>query len=226
MVNKFYPLLFLFIVFSIFSCTDDKSDVIILQDSINNQSNENNVVTDNIDTILRTKEKEYLKNLDIKEKKKLEIEKASQEINLSKKELLDFLPETLEGFKQLPASTGKTIENNNALTIYARKQFIDDKKRSILFDIFDYGRGNPVNNSVIYDSNPKDLDATATPYITDDVKGFFYWLNQKSYGHFEVMIDNRFVVMIRLSGFKHDDETLKEYISMINIKNLILSGKR
>ncbi len=226
MVKKFYILLFLLIGLSCYSCTEDKNDVVIMQDSINIQSDGNNKVSDKLDSARAIKEDNYLKNLEVKEKKKVKVEELNKEKNLPKEELAGFLPDTIAGFKQLPVSTGKTIESDNAITIYARKQFKDVNKRSILFDIFDYGKGNAVLNANIYETIPGDLDATANRYKTEDVKGFYYWLDQKPYGHIEVIVDNRFVIMVRLTGFKRDEEILKEFLNKINIKNIILSGKR
>lgn len=226
MIKKFYILLFLLIGLSCYSCTEDKTDVVTMQDSINIQSDDNNNVSDNLDSVRAIKEDNYLKNLEVKEEKKVKAEELSKEKNLSKEELVGFLPDTIAGFKQLPVSTGKTIESDNAITIYARKQFKDANKRTMLFDIFDYGKGNAVLNAHIYETIPNDLDATVNRYVTENAKGFYYWLDQKSYGHIEVIIDNRFVIMIRLTGFKRDEEILKELLNKINIKNIIISGKR
>lgn len=225
--------LFLLILSSIIllSCNDVEETVIINTDStqvIESISNSETLEsTKNIDSIRLLKEQEYLANQKLKEEKKVILDKVAKEKNLSKDKLLEFLPKNIDGFKELPSATGKTIESDDAITIFARKQFLDSKgKRSILFDIFDYGRGNPVLNAHIYENKPDDLDATVTDYKIPNAKGFYYWLNQKAYGHIEVLADSRFVVMVRLTGFEKNDDILKSYISMIDINNLIQSGKR
>jgi len=219
-----YPILLCFF-FSVTSCNNDSNTEPIVIDSVSNingQAKLSDTSKNSIDSKRIAKEEEYLKNLELKKQKSKVIELVAKEKNLTKDELKAFLPENLQGFDQIPASAGKTVENDTAVTIYVRKQFRDVKnKRTILFDIFDYGRGNKVLNSHIYEKVPDDLDAPAYPYKTSDAKGFFYWLEEKVYGHIEVLVDNRFVVMIRLNGFSRDDKSLEKYLNMINIKSLI-----
>jgi hypothetical protein len=228
MTNRFYLILILTVFvtgFLFISCIEDKPKEPLLVDTLQKLPDNSEIQSDNIDTLRAAKEAEYLANLKLREKKQEVFEKVAKEKNLSKEALIEFLPVALDGFKALPSSTGRTIENDSAITISARKQFIDDKRRTILFDIFDYGRGNRVLNSHIYEKVPEDLDAPAYPYEQPNAKGFYYWLDQRFYGHIEVLADNRFVIMVRTNGIERDDKTLENYIKKINITKLIKSGK-
>jgi len=229
MTDRFYLILVLMVFVSGFllvSCIEDKPKEPVLVDTIQNLPDNSKIQSDNIDSLRAAKEAEYLANLALKEKKQEVFEKVAKEKNLSKEAMIEFLPLSLEGFKALPPSTGRSVENDSAITISVRKQFIDDKRRTILFDIFDYGRGNRVLNSSIYEKVPEDLDAPAYPIELPNAKGFFYWLDQRFYGHIEVLADNRFVIMVRTNGIERDDKTLENYLKKINITKLIKSGKK
>ena len=226
MTGNYYLVLFLFFISTVLftiSCTQEKIE------PVKSEKNADTVVqsnydSNNIDSVRKVKEDEYLKNLEIKEKKKTAVVAVSKQKNLSKEVLLGFIPEQFDGFEQLPPMTGKMIENDTAVTVYVRRQF-KGKNRTLLFDIFDYGRGNPVTNAQMYEMVPTDLDAPAYPVELPGAKGFFYWLEQKVYGHIEVIADKRFIVKVRLNGFNRDDKLLKEYLNKINIKSLIKTGK-
>lgn len=226
MTGKFYLVLFLFFIsiglFTI-SCTQEKIEPLNSEKIAETVINSNNDST-NMDSVRIAKENEYFKNQELKEKKKVVLNTISKEKNLSKDVLLGFIPEQFDGFEQLPPMTGKMIENDTATTVYVRRQF-KGKNRTLLFDIFDYGRGNPVMNAKMYEMVPTDLDAPAYPVELPGAKGYFYWLEQKVYGHIEVIADKRFVVKVRLNGFNRDDKLLKEYLNKINIKSLIKFGK-
>jgi len=226
MTGNYYLVLFLFFISTVLftiSCTQEKIEPFKsekIPDTIVKRNHDSN----NIDSVRKVKEDEYLKNLEIKEKKKTAVVAVSKQKNLTKEVLLGFIPEQFDGFEQLPPMTGKMIENDTAVTVYVRRQF-KGKNRTLLFDIFDYGRGNPVTNAQMYEMVPTDLDAPAYPVELPGAKGFFYWLEQKVYGHIEVIADKRFIVKVRLNGFNRDDKLLKEYLNKINIKSLIKTGK-
>ena len=243
MTDRFYLVLVLMFFVSGFlfiSCIEDKPKEPLLVDTVQKlpesikietdinkiKSDEIKIKSNNIDSLRAVKEAEYLANLKLKEKKQEVYEEVAKEKNLSKEAMIEFLPVSLEGFKSLPPSTGRTVENDTSITISVRKQFIDDKRRTVLFDIFDYGRGNRVLNSQIYEKVPEDLDAPAYPIVLPNAKGFYYWLDQKFYGHIEVLADKRFVIMVRTNGFERNDKTLENYIKKINITKLINSGKK
>ncbi|MBX3043685.1 MAG: hypothetical protein KIT33_02765 [Candidatus Kapabacteria bacterium] len=215
-------ILFLFSLFVI-SCQDSKIDEPI--EIISEVQDHTAIKSDNIDSLRKLKEVEYLERQETQTKKAEIIEQVSKEKNLTKEVLLTFLPDKLTGFNQLPSNTGKTIENDTTITVFAKRQFKDDKGRVIIFDLFDYGKGNSVLNSKIYEMVPTDLDAPAYSVELPNAKGFFYWLDQRAYGHIEVLIEKRFVLMVRLSGFNRDDEMLHNYLKIIDINKIIKSSK-
>jgi hypothetical protein len=121
--------------------------------------------------------------------------------------------------------TGKTQETDTTFTVYVKKQFKSNQRKTLMFDIYDYGKGNPVPNKMIYDVPPQDLDAPAYPIQLPEAKGFFYWLDKRIYGHIEVIVANRFVVIVRLNGFNRDDKLLENYLKLVKLKDLISKAK-
>ncbi len=202
-------------------CSED-NDIILDNDSTISIKNNGN---ENIDSIRSIKEQEYLKNLEEKSKKQ---ELAEQYLvkNLTKDDLKSALPKSISGFNALPTITGKTQETDTSFTIYVKQQFKSNQNKTIMFDIYDYGKGNIIPNKIIYDIPPQDLDAPSYPIQLSNAKGYFYWLEQKVYGHIEVLVENRFVIIVRLNGFNRDDKLLENYLKLVKIKDLISKTKK
>lgn len=223
---KYILLVTAFLLFTLTSCKEENTEDPFVTEAKKKLPNNNIIKSDNIDSLLEVKQEEYLAGLEEKEKKSATYDQIVKEKNLSKDVLDSFLPKKISGFIEIPASGGRRIEDDEAITTFARKQFRDTSKKVLIFDIFDYGKGNPVMNAHIYDSVPDDLDEPAYPVKLPNAKGYYYWLEGKRYGHIEVLADNRFVIIVRINGFERDDNILFDYLKLININSIIKSGKK
>jgi len=197
MLNKVF--LFLFIIINLISCKENKKNKAEKIDSVQ----------------LSKQELEYLKKM---EEKKNQIYDFSN--NLKPEEILEFLPKNISGFETLPNTMGTQSDDSGNLYTFAKGQYSNDNKQSIIIDIFDYGRGNEPPNKKIYDLPPEDLEAVATKYTNKYAKGFYLYDEKLNYSRLEVLVKNRFVVIVRFNRAKGNPEFVKEIINKVNLKKL------
>lgn len=218
--------LFLFTFLNSNKCSEEKSQLPII-DSVKTEKPVINSEQQRIDSLRSIKEKEYLARQEQIVQEKVKTEIILKEKNLSKETLLGFLPEKIDGFVGLPHMTGKTQDDDTSFTVFVKKQFKEvSGRKSVMFDLFDYGRGNKIPNEIIYEIVPGDLDAPATSYSNKYAGGFSYWLDQKAYGHLEVLVNKRFVLIIRLNGFNRDDKLFDKFINLVKLNSLYNSAKK
>lgn len=197
MLNK--VILFLFIFINLISC---------------NESNKNKA--EKIDSVQLTKQElEYLKKM---EEKKNQVYDFSN--NLKPEEILEFLPKNISGFETLPNTMGTQSDDSGKLYTFAKGQYSNDNKQSIIIDIFDYGRGNEPPNKKIYDFPPDDLEAVATKFTSKYAKGFYLYDEKLNYSRLEVLVNNRFVVIVRFNRPNGNPEFVKEILNKVNLKKL------
>ena len=197
MLNKVF--LFLFIIINLISCKE---------------SNKNKA--EKIDSVQLTKQElEYIKKM---EEKKNQVYDFSN--NLKPEEILEFLPKNIIGFETLPNTMGTQSDDSGKLYTFAKGQYSNENKQSIIIDIFDYGRGNEPPNKKIYDLPPDDLEAITTKYTNKYAKGFYLYDEKLNYARLEVMVNNRFVVIVRFNRPNGNPEFVKEIINKVNLKKL------
>ncbi|MFA5512253.1 MAG: hypothetical protein WC313_07365 [Candidatus Kapaibacterium sp.] len=223
MIKQVHLLMILFFSLAfIISCENEKSDELI--------ESSDTLVSEQIsihnDTSLTQKEAEYLQSLEKKEEVKERYQQIIKEKNLTKEQLLEFLPASINGFQSLPHTTGKSYENDSAVTISVRRQFKNDKRQTLVFDLFDYGNGNPIPHKLRFEVLPTDLDGVTFPIEMDGSKGYYYWVDNKNYGHIEVIAADRFVIIIRINGFEPDNDLIENFLKQVNIKSLVQIGNQ
>jgi hypothetical protein len=169
------------------------------------------------DSALAKKEKEYLA-----QQKEMENRKINFDNNIKPDELTKFLPVVINGFETLPISKGTFRDNKNELITYAKAQF-NSKEKSVIIDIMDYGKNAVIPNVENYENPPKDLDALTEKAVIESAKGFLLWDIKNKFGRLEVLLQNRFVVVVRYNNPGGDKNILKNIYKFIKINELVKS---
>jgi hypothetical protein len=169
------------------------------------------------DSSMTKKEKEYLEK-----QKKIENRQFNYDKNLKPEEIEKFFPVIIKGYETLPVSKGTMFDDNNELITYAKAQF-DAKSSSIIIDIMDYSKNAVIPNAGIYDNPPKDLDMPSEKFVMDDAKGFILWDVKNKFGRLEVLLKNRYVVVVRYNNPGNDKNVLKNIYKLIKINELVKS---
>ncbi len=196
-MHKFYLFIF-FLIFNFIACNQNKNQV------------------DKIDSIqLSQKELEYLKKM---EEKKNQYYDYSN--NLTPEEIIEFLPKSLSGFETLPNTMGTQVDQSGKIYTFAKGQYTNENKQSIVIDIFDYGRGNEPPNKEIYDNPPDDLEAPAIKFSNKYSKGFYLYDQKLNYSRLDVLVNNRFVVIVRFNRPNENPEYVKDVLNKVNLRKL------
>jgi hypothetical protein len=169
------------------------------------------------DSALTRKEKEYL------EKQKESSNRViNYDNNLKPEQLSKFLPGIINGFETLPVSTGTMDDENNKLITYVKAQF-ETKHSSVIIDIMDYGKNAVIPNIANYNNPPQDLDADVEKIVIESAKGFLLWDVKNKFGRLEVLLQNRFIVIVRYNNPGNDKNILKKIYKFIKINELVKS---
>ncbi|HRP01812.1 MAG TPA: hypothetical protein PLE30_04100 [Candidatus Kapabacteria bacterium] len=179
-----------------------------------NQEVKKNHIT--IDTNkLRAEENKYLQKMESKKNKQYNYLN-----NLTPEELISFLPNEIEGYEKLPNSMGTQSNDDGKLYTFVKGQYQSQSRQTIVIDIFDYGKGNEIPDKAIYTNPPKDLDSPATKYKDDFSEGFIILDKKLDYGRAEVLIHDRFVVVVRLNRNIQNDKQLIHILKLVKLEKL------
>lgn len=195
-------ILILFIAFLFFSCQQDNKKIEISFDT----------------NKLRAEEQKYLQKMESNKDKKYDFKD-----NFSPEKLKEFLPKQIKGFETLPNSIGTQSNEDGSLFTFAKAQFQSIDRQTIVVDIFDYGRNGKVPKIENYSTPPTDLDFPAIKYEDNYSKGFINIDQKLDYGRLEVLINDRFVVIVRLNkNIKVKDQLIEIYknISLDKLKSI------
>ncbi|PKL86759.1 MAG: hypothetical protein CVV22_01315 [Ignavibacteriae bacterium HGW-Ignavibacteriae-1] len=172
-----------------------------------------------IDTsVLTPKEKEYLKKQDEKKDRVI-----SYENNIHQDKLTEFIPKSISGYEKLPGSSGRMVDNDGYVVTTTKGEYVSGRK-SIIIDIFDYGRKPKIHNVEIYDNPPTDLEVPTIKVEHRGAKGFRYYDERMRYMRVEVLLKNRYVIIFRFNRPDVEREQALQYLDLINFENLIKLG--
>ncbi len=140
--------------------------------------------------------------------------------NLKPEELAEFLPKSINGFETLPNSLGTQSTDDGKLFTFAKGQFSNSQRQSVIVDIFDYGKGNDIPNIKIYDEPPADLDSPVKKFQNEYSKGFWLIDKKLKYSRLEVLVGNRFVVIVRFNRPSDNNEEILNILKAVKLKEL------
>lgn len=197
----------------VFSCNEKTKNEPIIDHKIENLKAKEN--TTNESNKLKTEEQKYIQNLEKKKNKKLDYSN-----NLTSDELIELLPNRIDGFETLPNSSGVQENDDGSLFTFAKAQFQNENKQNIIIDIFDYGKKGSIPNKDNYTKPPKDLDSPTIKYKDEFSTGFYTIDKHLDYGRLEVLIKNRFVVVVRLNKNIDNEKLLIEILRKVKLSKL------
>jgi hypothetical protein len=172
-----------------------------------------------IDTnALTPKEKEYLRKQDEKKNRVI-----SYENNIHQDKLTEFIPKSISGYEKLPGSSGRMVDNDGYVVTTTKGEYVSGKK-SIIIDIFDYGRKPRIHNVDIYDNPPTDLEVATIKVEHRGAKGFRYYDPNMKFMRVEVLLKNRYLIIMRFNNPDVEREQALNYLDLINFENLIKTG--
>lgn len=169
-------------------------------------------------TILNPKEKEYLRKQE--ELKKRVISYVN---NIHQDKLSELIPKTIVGYEKLPGSSGKMVDDDGYVITNTKGEYVSGKK-SIIIDIFDYGRNPKIPNVEMYDNPPMDLEVPTVKVLHKGAKGFRYYDEKMKYMRVEVLLQNRYLIILRFNNPDVEKEQAMKYLDLINFENLIKLG--
>jgi hypothetical protein len=177
------------------------------------------ITLSSIDTSkLNPKEIEYLRKQEELKKRVI-----SYENNIHQDKLTEFIPKTIAGYEKLPGSSGKMVDDDGYVITTTKGEYVSGKK-SIIIDIFDYGRKPKILNVEMYDNPPMDLDVPTIKVLHKGAKGFRYYDEKMKFMRVEVLLQNRYVIIIRFNNPDVEKEHALKYLDLINFENLIKLG--
>ena len=167
---------------------------------------------------LRAEEQKYLQKLENNKDKKYDFKDI-----FSPEKLKEFLPNQIVGFETLPNSIGTQSSEDGSLFTFAKAQFQNNDRQTIVVDIFDYGKNGKVPKIENYTTPPADLDYPSLKYEDDFSKGFINIDQKLDYGRLETLVNQRFVIVVRLNkNIKGKDQLIEIYknISLDKLKSI------
>ncbi len=191
--------LIIFIAFFIFSCNQDTKKIAISFDT----------------NKLKAEEQKYLQKMENAKDKVYDYSN-----NFTPEELKEFLPTKIDNFETLPNSIGTQSNDDGRLSTFAKAQFQNNERQTIIVDIFDFGKDGEVPDIENYSNPPKDLDAPSHKYVDEFASGFINIDKKLDYGRLEVLINNRFVVVVRLNRNIKDNKQLIDIYKKINLDKI------
>ena len=165
---------------------------------------------------LRAEEQKYLQKLE-----KINNKEYDFSNNFTPEELKKFLPKQITGFETLPNSIGTQSKEDGTLYTFAKAQFQNEDRQNIVIDLYDYGKGNEVPDKNNYFNPPKDLDVPSFKYTDDFSDGFINIDKNLDIGRLEVLVGDRFVIVVRINKNIKNDKQLIEIYKKVKIEKLI-----
>ncbi len=150
----------------------------------------------------------------IKPRVKVNIEK-----NLTKEQLVGFLPKSINGFETVTPTTASIQENDSIVIVTAKGQYnIKGSRSLILIDINDYGINSENFLSGRYKKLPSEPGTLFESISEAGIKGYFKWQDAYQSGVIRFTINNRFEVIIRAD--KTTFEKFKSYINLVDFNKI------
>lgn len=164
---------------------------------------------------LRAEEQKYIQKME-----KIKNNEYDYSKNYTPEELKKFLPNEIAGFERLPNSIGTQSKEDGTLYTFAKGQFQNNERQNIVIDIFDYGAEQEVPDKNSYFNPPSDLDVPSKKFQDEFSDGFINIDKNLDQGRLEVLINNRFVVVVRINKNIKDVQQFIDIYKKVNIKKL------
>ncbi len=168
--------------------------------------------------------------LTLKEKQYLEKQKQRSGAinvigkNITPERLLELLPASISGFEKLPGASGTILDNDGYAITTAKAEFKGNKK-SITFDIFDYGKKTNISHKAIYDVPPADLDGVTEKITYKNAKGFSNFDERFKQLRVELLLADRYVIVMRFTNPEMELNDALKMFDLIDFNKIIQIGK-
>lgn len=224
-IKYFITCLFIMIIVSCKESNFEQKDKITMDSALSSTrlKNSNSGSIEDISfpdtTELSSKAKEYLAKQT--EKATLPI---AHENNIQTEKLIEILPKSIVGFEKLPNTSGQMVDDDGYVITTAKGEY-KSGKQSVIIDIFDYGKNPKIPNIEMYDNPPMDLEAPAEQVLYKGARGFKFYDDKHKYMRVELLLINRYVIILRLNNPGDERHNATKYLDLINFDNLIKLGK-